>query len=74
MESLKLEFDELYYADTYQTRFSATVMTCEQVSDTEEIARSLESDKELRRLWAVELDNTLFYPEGGAARGQRPLG
>lgn len=71
MESLKLEFDELYYADTYQTRFSATVMTCEQVSDTEEIARSLESDKELRRLWAVELDNTLFYPEGGGQPADR---
>ncbi len=65
MESLKLEFDELYYADTYQTRFTAMVLTCDPVPDTETITRSSEKDKELRRLWAVELDNTLFYPEGG---------
>ena len=41
--------EKLYYNDPYLRRFTATVVACEEVKGG----------------WAVELDATAFYPEGG---------
>ena len=41
--------EKLYYEDNYLTTFSATVTACTPEGD----------------FWAVELDRTAFYPEGG---------
>ena len=43
----------LYYEDGYLSRFSATVLSCEPSGDR----------------WAVALDATAFYPEGGGQAG-----
>ena len=41
--------DRLYYADPFLARFTARVTGCEPAGET----------------WAVTLDATAFYPEGG---------
>ena len=41
--------EKLYYNDPYLRRFTATVVACEETKGG----------------WAVELDATAFYPEGG---------
>ena len=43
----------LYYEDGYLSRFTARVVTCEEQEDR----------------WAVTLDATAFYPEGGGQAG-----
>ena len=41
--------EKLYYADAHMTEFDAAVLSCEKAKDC----------------WAVVLDRTAFYPEGG---------
>ena len=41
--------DKLYYQDSFLTEFSAVVLSCREEKDC----------------WAVVLDRTVFYPEGG---------
>lgn len=57
MESLELDFSELFYADAYRTDFNATVLSCRPLDKSEG--------------FAVLLDNTLFYPEGGGQPADR---
>ena len=48
-----METEKLYYTDTYQTSFTATVVDCIQRKNG----------------WAIVLDRTCFYPEGGGQPG-----
>ena len=41
--------EKLYYEDSFLTEFTGTVLTCRETKDG----------------WAVTLDRTAFYPEGG---------
>lgn len=41
--------EKLFYTDPFLTEFTAKVLSCDQVKDG----------------WAVTLDRTAFYPEGG---------
>lgn len=47
---------QLYYEDAYKTEFSAKVTTC---------------DEDFRGLASIELDQTLFFPEGGGQPSDR---
>ncbi len=47
--------ERLYYADASVRCFEAAVLSCEQAGDR----------------WAVELDRTAFFPEGGGQPGDR---
>ena len=44
-----METEKLYYQDPYLTAFTARVLSCEKSKSS----------------WAVVLDRTAFYPEGG---------
>ena len=44
-----METEKLYYQDPYLTAFTARVLSCEKSKSG----------------WAVVLDRTAFYPEGG---------
>ncbi len=44
-----METTKLYYNDSFLTEFSATVLSCEEIKGS----------------WAVTLNETAFYPEGG---------
>ena len=48
-----MQTQALYYEDGYRTHFTATVLSCEQREGS----------------WAVTLDATAFYPEGGGQAG-----
>ena len=48
-----METEKLYEADAYLRRFTARVLSCEAVKGG----------------WAVTLDRTAFYPEGGGQPG-----
>ena len=47
--------ERLYYADASVRCFEAAVLSCERAGDR----------------WAVELDRTAFFPEGGGQPGDR---
>ena len=47
-----METEKLYYQDPYLTAFTARVLSCEKSKSG----------------WAVVLDRTAFYPEGGGPR------
>lgn len=48
-------FDELYYTEPWMRRFTAKVASCEKQEDG----------------FAIQLDRTAFYPEGGGQPGDR---
>ncbi len=48
-----METEKLYYQDPYLTAFTARVLSCEKSKSG----------------WAVVLDRTAFYPEGGRTAG-----
>ena len=46
--------EKLYDKDSYLQEFQATVISCEQKSET---------------TWSIVLDKTVFFPEGGGQTG-----